>query len=212
MKCVIMANGEYGDLKALNEVIKESDFVFCADGGANYAYRAGIKPWAIIGDMDSIDPEVKDFYLAEGVILRKYPKRKDFTDTQLALALAEEKGAREIIFLGTMGGRLDHTLSNLYAGIDYVKKGVKVRHYAPGYVVYLTGDELEINGKEGETVSLLVLSDIARGVWAEGFEYPLNDADLTKGNPYTVSNILSASRALIRVKEGVLAVIHYYGR
>lgn len=211
MKCVIMANGEYGEVEEYRKIARDADFVFCADGGANYAYKAGIEPLAIIGDMDSIEPEVKDFYLKKGVIWRKYPRKKDFTDTQLALTLAEEKGVREIIFLGTLGGRLDHTLSNIYAGIEYVKKGIKIKHYAPSYIVYLTGDELEITGREGEIVSLLVLSDIARGVWLEGFAYELNDADLEKGNPYTISNVLSVPRALIRVREGILAVIHYTG-
>ncbi|SHG69882.1 thiamine pyrophosphokinase [Thermosyntropha lipolytica DSM 11003] len=210
MKCVIMANGEYGKVEEYKAVAKEADLVFCADGGANYAYKAGIKPWCIVGDMDSIGPEVKDFYQSLGVIWRKYPRNKDFTDTQLALALAEEKGAREIIFLGTLGGRLDHALSNLYAGMEYVKRGVKIKHYAPSYVVYLTGDKLEIEGKEGDIVSLLALSDKVQGVWIEGFEYPLSNADLEKGNPYAISNVLKASRAYIKVGTGVLAVIHYH--
>lgn len=210
MRCVVMANGEYGEIREYADIINKADFVFCADGGANYAYTAGIKPAAIIGDMDSINPEIKEYFAAQGVLLRKYPRRKDFTDTQLALALAEEKGAREIIFLGTLGGRLDHTLSNLYLGIEYVKKGIKIKHYGKGYVLYLTADEVYIDGKEGDIVSILVLSDIARGVWTEGLEYPLNDVDLEKGNPYAVSNVLSASKAFIKLRDGVLAVLHYY--
>ncbi|MBO8158144.1 thiamine diphosphokinase [Thermosyntropha sp.] len=212
MKCVIMANGEYGEVKDYLEAVKEADFIFCADGGANYAYKAGIIPDAVIGDMDSINSEVKQSFMEKGVLFRKYPRRKDFTDTQLTLALAEEKGASEVVFLGTLGGRLDHALSNIYLGIEYVRKGMKIKHCTSDYVLYLTADELEISGKQGDIISILVLTDTAREVCTEGLEYPLNNADLEKGNPYAVSNILSASKALIKVGEGVLAVLHYTGQ
>jgi thiamine pyrophosphokinase len=43
-------------------VIKGSDLIICADGGANYAHEMGLIPAYIVGDMDSIRPEVKEFF------------------------------------------------------------------------------------------------------------------------------------------------------
>lgn len=209
MKCVVLANGEYGHLEEYKNIVGDQDVILCADGGANYAYKMGLLPACIIGDMDSILPEVREYFMALNVPVKKYPRRKDFTDTQLVLSLADEMGISEIVFLGTLGKRLDHTLSNLYCGIELAQKGKKVVHYTPECAVYLTTKELEISGNKGDMVSVLPLSEQAIGVCEKGFEYPLENVVLEKKNPYTVSNVLASEKGNISVSEGVLAVFHY---
>jgi len=209
MKCIILANGEYGKLDTYDEAVLQADLILCADGGANYAYKMGVLPSYIIGDMDSILPEVKDYFLANDVIIKKYPQKKDFTDIQLALSAADELGAEEIVLLGTLGKRLDHFLSNLYCGIELAQKGRRIVHYSPECTVYLVTRELKIEGREGDIVSVIALSEEARGVYEEGFDSPLADAVLEQKNPYTISNVLVSETGTIGVEEGVLAVFHY---
>jgi len=209
MKCMLLANGEYGDLELYKGVISGVDCVICADGGANYAYRLGLKPNYIVGDMDSINPEISGHYADSGTVVKKYPRSKDFTDTQLALSLAQEIGAREITLLGSLGGRLDHTMSNLYAGWEASERGIKVIHYTPQCMVYLLKGKLTLNGNKGDLVSVLALSERATGVYETGFEYPLDNVVLEMRNPFAVSNVMSASKAEIRAKSGMLLVFHY---
>jgi len=211
MKCVILANGDYGNIDSYKWLLKETDIILCADGGANYAYKMGITPAYIVGDMDSIHPPVVDYYKEQGVEFRRYPQRKDFTDTQLILALAEELNAREIVFLGSLGKRLDHTLSNLYCGGELALKGKKVWHYTANYAAYLVNKGITISGQVGDIVSVLALTDEAQGVYEEGFEYPLKNVILKKWNPYAISNVLAKNEGVIRVGEGLLLVIHYHG-
>lgn len=211
MKCVILANGDYGNIDSYKWLLKETDIILCADGGANYAYKMGITPAYIVGDMDSIHPPVVDYYKEQGVEFRRYPQRKDFTDTQLILALAEELNASEIVFLGSLGKRLDHTLSNLYCGGELALKGKKVWHYTANYAAYLVNKGITISGQVGDIVSVLALTDEAQGVYEEGFEYPLKNVILKKWNPYAISNVLAKNEGVIRVGEGLLLVIHYYG-
>ncbi len=213
MKCLVLANGEYGDdLKTYNELIDKADCIICADGGANYAYQLQLVPDCIIGDMDSIAGEVRDYFNRLEVPVKKYPRQKDFTDTQLALSEAEARGADEIVLIGSLGKRLDHTLSNLYSCMDLAERGIKVSHHAPEMQVHLVTDELRLKGGAGDLVSVLVLSDRATGVSEEGFEYPLQKAVLAKGNPFAVSNLMVGEDATITVDEGVLAVFHYHRR
>jgi len=209
MKCLVLANGTYGPLEEYRDVIKGSDLIICADGGANYAHEMGLIPTYIVGDMDSIRPEVKEFFTHRQVTIKKYPRCKDFTDTQLALSLAEELGADEIILLGTLGKRLDHTLSNLYSGIELAMMGKQVIHYSPACVVYLTCRRLVIEGQKGDVVSVLPLSEKALGVCEKGFEYPLEKVVLEKKNPYSISNTLLGKKGEISLDEGVLAVFHF---
>ncbi|MEG3071682.1 MAG: hypothetical protein RQM92_13355 [Candidatus Syntrophopropionicum ammoniitolerans] len=63
------------------------------DGGARRARQLGIIPDWIVGDMDSISEPDRRFMEEAGVSFELYPAEKDFTDTQIALRLAEREGA-----------------------------------------------------------------------------------------------------------------------
>lgn len=210
MRCIILANGEYGQhLEQYRKMIRDEDIIICADGGANYAHRMDLIPSCIIGDMDSILPDVRNDYLDKKVPVRKFPRCKDFTDTQLAISLALEMGTDEILLLGTLGKRLDHTLSNLYCSLEPVEKGLQVTHAAPDCIVYIINHSIEVNGKKGDLVSILPLTEKVTEVKTEGFEYPLPGVTLESGNPYAVSNVLLGEQGRISVSEGIIAVFHY---
>lgn len=209
MKCTILSNGEYGPLQMYKQTILQSDLIICADGAADVIYEMELIPHVIIGDMDSISPEVLQYFVRQEVKIIKYPRNKDFTDTQLAITYAEQQGAGEIILLGTLGKRLDHTLSNLFSSMDMVQKGKKITHYSPECIVYVFSGELEITGNIGEIISVMALTDVCQGVYETGVAYPLEDVQLEIIKPYAVSNHLIADQATIKVREGILAVFHY---
>jgi len=210
MRCIIFANGEYGDILAYRKVIQEGNVILCADGGANYAYEMGLMPAYIIGDLDSIRPEVKEFYETCQVEFKKYSSHKDFTDMQLALDTALEQGVDEIIMLGTLGKGLDHTLANLYSGIDLVREGIKVSHYTPECWVHITNQDIVIEGSPGDIVSVITLTDETLGFSEIGFEYTPADARMEKSKPYAVSNVLTGQQGIIGMESGILAVFHYF--
>ena len=210
MRCIIFANGEYGDLDAYRDIIREGDKILCADGGSNYAYQLGIRPDCIVGDLDSIQPEVQEFYTTLQVPFQKFPPHKDLTDLQLCLDTARSWGAREIIMLGSLGKRLDHALANLYAGMELVRQGVRISHFTPECWVYIINREVDIAGQPGDIVSVLVLTDQARGVSEAGFEYTPASPLMKSSQPYAVSNRLALSRGTIKVEQGILAVFHYF--
>lgn len=209
MKLIIMGNGLYGEIGFYSGKFSAAESILCADGGANYAYDLGWRPLAIVGDMDSIRPSVRQHFADLGVPFKLLSCRKDETDTQAVLGLAVEMGATEIVMLGSLGKRLDHTLSNLYCGMTPLRQGIKISHLAPGVCVYLVNKEIEILGEKGDLVSILALTDAVRGVTISGFEYPLHNVCLKKDNPYAVSNLMTGHKGIISVQEGVLAVFHY---
>lgn len=209
MRCLLLANGEYGGITLYYSAAQQADLILCADGGANYAYQIGITPDYILGDLDSIEPEVLKFFTGQKVTFKKYPAAKDYTDCQLTLELALELGADEITFWGTLGGRLDHTLANLYCGLNAVRQGIKITHWGPRETVYIIKDRLRLKGSPGDTVSLIALTDKAGGISLNNFVYPLNDALLLKEDTLAVSNQMADDTAEISIAEGIVAVFHY---
>jgi len=105
-KCYLVVSYLEGCLKELLDH-QQGDTIICADGGYERLKEIGLSPDLIIGDMDSLScplPEHIPFY--------PLPVEKDDTDTLAALKKAIELGFRDIILVGGLGGRRDHTLAN----------------------------------------------------------------------------------------------------
>ncbi|MDR2182461.1 MAG: thiamine diphosphokinase [Treponema sp.] len=102
-----------------------------ADSGLLAAEAAGFVPDWIVGDMDSLPAERLAAYTPERVI--RYPADKDFTDTELAFRLLEERGCAEVYIIGGGGGRMDQ----LY-GIRslFERENPPRRWYTAGEAVY----------------------------------------------------------------------------
>ncbi len=56
---VVVANAPLAWSESLVSLIRDARMVIAADGGANHLARIGVKPVAVIGDLDSIRPEVR---------------------------------------------------------------------------------------------------------------------------------------------------------
>ena len=183
---------------------KKNDITIAADSGYNNAVKLGVKPDYAVGDFDSF-PEKK---IPSDVEKLSVPSEKDFTDTMLAVDIAVEKGAREIIIIGGLDGRLDHTLSNMsilemlaerhiYATIEDGKNRVR----------FIKQTSTLIPRSKYKYLSVIAADEKVKGVSIEGCKYPLSNATLKKNKQYAVSNEIEGNVALISVKKGGLFII-----
>jgi thiamine pyrophosphokinase len=85
------------------------DLVLAADGGANLCQAWGWPVDTVVGDMDSVDAAVRRQLEAQGTPFVVSPVDKDETDLELALRLALQRGATELVIAGALGARIDHT-------------------------------------------------------------------------------------------------------
>jgi len=94
-------------IKGLLETEAKGAMFIAADSGFQAALSVGVKPDWVIGDMDSLEDQSSlSAWPPERVI--RHQHEKDFTDTELALSLAVEKGCEDIWLIGGGGGRIDH--------------------------------------------------------------------------------------------------------
>ena len=186
------------------------DLVIGADGGAALALAWEIMPDIVIGDMDSLPITVKTVLEERGCRFLTHPRAKDETDLELALDYATREGAQEIVILGAMGGRLDHTLANVLLLTASLCQGVSVRISDGDQEVMLVraGESLALRGQPGDVVSLLPLSGDARGITTSGLAWPMQDDCLRMGRTRGVSNAMTSSMAHVAVTEGLLLVVH----
>jgi len=215
---IIFANGVLEGLVELPR-LEDMDLVIAADGGLRHALGLGVNPQVVIGDLDSAPNELLQIAQRNGAEVIRHPAEKDKTDLELALDLARERGADEIVVVAARGGRVDHELANVLllagpratAGIRMVgaASGTEVRGSSGrAYEMQVVTRSAEIHGAPGDIVSLLALGTTVTGVMTTGLQYPLEDGTLELGSSRGVSNLMTAETASVAVGQGLLLVIH----
>jgi thiamine pyrophosphokinase len=207
-RAVVVANGTLPDIAPFRMLLETADLVIAADGGARSLLPAGIKTDILLGDFDSLDPALLQRWQQQGGTSLTFPTDKDQTDLEIALHYAVEHGAREIVVLGALGGRLDHELANVLllaapflaevstAILDAQTRAVAVRR------------EITLRGKPGDLLSLLPVGEAAQGIWVDNVAYELHGETLTLGPTRGVSNDLRGDTVTIRVADGILLAVH----
>jgi thiamine pyrophosphokinase len=210
MRAIIIAAGQVTEDGSWQRWLRPGDWIIAADGGAAQALDWGLVPHLVIGDMDSLPEEDQVALAAHNCQFVEHPRAKDETDLELALKYAAGAGAKEIILLGALGGRLDHTLSNLLLLALPPLDGVSVR-IADGdeeALLVRGGEVVTLQGEPGDLVSLLPLGGDAWGVTTDGLAWALHGDTLRFGFSRGVSNEMTASLASVQVEGGFLLVVH----
>jgi len=208
MRAVIFVNGEVRDYPALARWLRPGDHLIGADGGTRHILALDLVPDAVVGDLDSLEPQTVAALIAQGIDVERYPVAKDQTDLELAIERGLRAGASEILLLGALGGRLDQTLANLLI-LAQRNWPIPLRLAEGNQLaqVLRSGETLTLSAAPGSTVSAIPLSAEVTGITYDGLEYPLQDATLAIGSTRGVSNVVASSPATVTIKEGVLLVV-----
>lgn len=185
-KCgLIIGAAPWQDGRFLMPYLDGKDWmVFCADGGYANAKAAGLEPDFLIGDWDSGEKPALD------VPCVTLPVEKDMTDLQAAMDEALSMGVTELLLCGCTGGRLDHTVSNLLLLEWLAERG------GQGMVVdednevrLLTSGVCRLEDRPHyHYLSLVPLDHKISGVTLKGTKYPLERAELSRGDTLSISN------------------------
>ena len=114
----------------------------------------------------------------------------------------------EIIIIGALGTRFDHTLANIHLLRKACTQQMPCSIVDDHNEIRLTDSSMQVSTSGFRYISLLPLTLEVTGVTLEGFQYPLNDATLTLGKSLAISNELTSTIGNIRIKSGLLLVIH----
>ena len=198
-RCVIIGAVEI-DFPA-SALIKDTDFVICADKGWQNAVKNGIKPDMIVGDFDS-SPYPEDTDASVTVL----PVVKDDTDTFHIARYIIENGFTDVLMLGLMGGkRIEHTIANLQTLVYFAKNRVNATamdRYST--IMAIENGAITLPDMPGKFFSLFSMGDRAEGVSIKGAKYPLENYTITNFYPIGISNEFISETVEISVTDGSL--------
>ena len=184
--------------------------IIVGDRGLEALYQLKIIPNHVVGDFDSVSPEILEFYKKQSqIIFHTYNAEKDNTDTDIALKLAIQIKSSEITILGALGKRMDHAIANIHILKDALEANIPCQIIDAYNRIYLINTEktLEKDKVYGKYISLISLTSTVEGLTLTGFKYPLNKYNLPIGTSLGISNEIIEDIAHIEMEKGILIVI-----
>jgi thiamine pyrophosphokinase len=200
-RVLLICNGEPPSRRLLRVLSRGSDMILAADGGANAALRAGLRPDVIIGDLDSMLPSTRR-KLPTSRIIRV--RRQDNTDLEKALDYIRGGGSAHVAVAGATGGRIDFTLGNLSVFWNYTRS-LSITFFGDGWRAIPVLRRLRLEARRGTTVSLIPFGPCS-GITLRRLRYGLTDASMRTGE-IGVSNVVAASPFSVSVRRGKMLLV-----
>lgn len=214
MIVTVIAGGPDINPQIVHDIASDSEMIICADSGADVAIKAGLRIDKLLGDLDSISAEAKEYISGNDIPVEVFPVQKDMTDTELALRQLDKSD--EIRLIVSLAGRPDHMIVNIMLLIKLKDEGydITLTDGVSDVIPLIGPDKISVEGLDPNTglnISLIPVDfgEEVKGVSSEGLFYELKDADLHAGSTYSVSNSLKegCDSFEVTVKSGKMALI-----
>ncbi|RCV28913.1 hypothetical protein SEVIR_5G447100v4 [Setaria viridis] len=193
----------------------------CADGGANRVFdgmpellpgedpaevRSRYKPDVIKGDMDSIRPEVKEYYSNSGTNIVDESHDQDTTDLHKCVSFitrdlpVSDKSNLCILVLGALGGRFDHEMGNI--NVLYRFSNTKIVLLSDDCSIFLLPKtythEIHIEKSvEGPHCGLIPIGGPSTSTTTTGLRWNLDNTSMSYGGLVSTSNIVDDDKVTV---------------
>lgn len=172
---VILCNGLFPSEPYPLYLLDSAEGVVCCDGALSkfLERHPGGQPLAVVGDMDSLEPELREKF--SGIVVHE--TEQDYNDLTKAMrwVLREHPEVSEIVILGATGLREDHTIGNLGLLMEYTRMfdlgDRKVTMVSDFGTAFAVTNSCELHLGEGRRLSLFSADNTLR-ISSVGLEWP----------------------------------------
>lgn len=199
--CIIISGAPEDDFSYYGLYLDTDKFIICADSGYKKCFSLSIKPDLIIGDFDSADMPDAD---CEIISLQV---RKDDTDTFHCVKEAIARGFNDILILGGIGSRLDHTYSNILSVNYCFERNINCALINKHNKISVISGRTVIDNSVYKHFSLFALFDKCEGLSINNSLYELDNIVLDPSEQFTQSNGFKDDTCEIVIKKGKLLLI-----
>ena len=208
---VIISGGTIDRDFAFNQLEQlNPEIIIGVDKGLEFLHSNQIMPTHIVGDFDSVDSTIVEFYKNHTQIpIRQFDPVKDATDTEIAVRLAIELGVKELWILGATGSRLDHVWGNVQTLTVAHRAGVKAYILDANNRVSIIEKEKCLTKQDvfGTYFSVFPLGGSVEEFSIQGAKYPLVNHILSPYDSLCVSNEILEDDVRISFPEGLVVLM-----
>lgn len=204
METVILANGRFPYHKIPLGILNNANRIICCDGAASKLIEFGLEPGIIIGDLDSLAPEIKEKY--EDILIKIDDQNTN--DLTKAVNWCVANNINEVSILGATGMREDHAIGNISLLAQYIDV-IKVKMITDyGEFIPLKA-RATFKSFEGQQISLFSLKP-ETVINSVNLKYPLVNYKLDSWWKGTL-NECTAEEFSIKFDEGKLIIYKLFG-
>ena len=171
-EAVILANGEFPKGELSLRILNNSNFLICCDGAINKLLKTDIEPNLIIGDLDSINEDLKTKF-ADILIKIADQNTNDLTK---AINWCVVNNITDVTILGATGKREDHTIANISLLSKYIEQ-LNVKIITDFGIFTPITKTTMFKSEKGQQVSIFSL-DCDKEISSENLKYPLHNLKL----------------------------------
>ena len=198
---VILANGVFPQSEKARAYLLKACRLVCCDGAANKAIAEGFSPDLIVGDLDSLAPEIAERFSGKIVHIAE----QTTNDLAKAFNYCLSKGWDDVVILGASGAREDHLLGNISLLADFAKQAKSVRMVTDYGCFFVATHSGTFQTSKGSQISIFSLNP-QQEITSQGLKYPLNCLRLPKWHMGTLNEALSNEFSLVFTPESPVIV------
>lgn len=204
-RALIFLGGEAVPRNRFQSLLSGS-LLIAADSGAAWLVETNLRPQVLLGDFDSLDPALRTELELQVDMYLPFPADKDQTDGELAVDFALSLNLQEIVLIGGLGGRVDHTIGNAMLLFKIARKKRCGWMLNATSRIFPVPRRLQLDGIPGQIFSLLALSPV-KGLTIKGATYSMQGGSLILGQTLGLSNRFLHSTVLVEKEKGLLLAI-----
>jgi thiamine pyrophosphokinase len=182
-------------------MLGKASVVIACDGAVEALHRQGFVPDAVVGDMDSLTPQMRQLY-ADRIYASEDQETNDLTK---AVHHARASGEKEALIVGATGMREDHTLGNISLLATYAPLFDRVEMLTDYGLFTPLGQTTTLKSVPGQQVSLFALYPEGR-ITTENLRWPITNRLLTSWWQGTLNEALAESFT-VRLEEGGCVIV-----
>lgn len=176
-------------------------YICAADSGFDTCLAWNLIPDLVLGDMDSLTQTDK---LAICKEILRFPREKDYTDTELGINILYERGYQQISIIGGGGGRIDHLFALLY--LFFRTSNAPFQWITDKERIYLVTRMITCKLPRHSLVSVFPGPSGASSMQSTGLQWPLQKVQFAPGF-FGISNIALDDTVSIATNENPVIVI-----
>ena len=181
------------------------DEIIGVDNGTAHLFDRSLIPSKVLGDLDSITPDLLEKVENMNVDLISYEPNKDKTDFELSLESINEPEDKNIFIIGGEEGEIDHLFSIFSLVINYEFVTNVTWLYMDKTIVFKNNMSIFLN--EGTKFSVVPITNLNK-LTISGAKWNLNEENIEAGSTKTLRNESVENQIMISCNEGLFSVIY----
>ena len=198
---ILFGNGKIPYNQTVKKLLNGAKKIICIDGGADKLLKIGFEPTLIIGDLDSLDNDPKNYNCEVMKI-----SNQSNTDLEKGLDWCQQNNIQTVALIGFTGLRDDHYLASLWSMLHYSDR-INCTIISAQYKILCLKGLSKLHVSEGQTISIITSSPNTL-IKTKGLKYNLSEEKLlSPGNG--MSNVASGEVIEINSDNWVWVFIKY---